>query len=459
MYSASIAMTASKPPTLRLTRREDEVARLVAEGMTNREIAERLFISERTAEHHVEQVRNKLGFRSRTQIAGWVAQGAQLSVKAPGPSPPGALTVTRVRASLPLRKWLTAGAAAALIAATGTALIARQLEGTGVAGPAISTIAGSSKLPEGGRRVEGYSGDYGQAKFAQLFGPTAVAVAKTGDIYIADGANGVIRKIDPAGIITTVAGGGGQAPAQGALASSVDIGFATAVAVKADGEVIFANLTSLFLRRPDSSLQLLGDFGEPFGIAAADDGSVYVSDQAMNVVWRLDRDGHREIFAGDGHSGYKGDLGSALGAELDEPAGLALDSRRGVLYVADSANDCVRAVDLRTRIITTVAGTGQPGYTGDGRPATKARLDLPVGVAIGPHDALYIADTGNNSVRRVLDGGIATVAGTGQAGFAGDGGPAASATFDGPTGLAYEAGLGLLVADTFNDRIRVIGLR
>src|SRR5690349_17406198 len=101
MYSASIEMTASKPPTLRLTRREDEVARLVAEGLTNREIADRLFISERTAEHHVEQVRNKLGFRSRTQIAGWVAEGAPLPVAAPGPAPPGSLTVTRGKTSLP----------------------------------------------------------------------------------------------------------------------------------------------------------------------------------------------------------------------------------------------------------------------------------------------------------------------------------------------------------------------
>ena len=441
-----------------LTRREVQVALLVAEGLTNRQIAGRLTVSERTAEHHVEQIRNKLGFSSRTQIAAWaVAQDLRTAAppparRAPEPAPPPPPEATVRPARSARRLPLAAGAAGALVSliVAGVGFLLARQDG---AGPRIETVAGSSGA---GGSTGGYSGDFGLASAAQLSGPTDVAASPSGAIYIADEFNGVIRRIDPAGTITTVAGGGEQTPSTGLLATSVALGFPIAVAMNPNGEVVFDTATALYVLRRDSTLSVIGAFGEPSGIAVAADGTIYMSDDGPNVVWRIAPDGTRSVFAGSGQAGFSGDRGSAGAAQLNKPHGLAVDGPSR-LYVADSANNCIRVIDLATDIISTfagVCGTG-PGDDGDGGPATNARLSSPWGVAVGPDGRLYIADTYNDRVRTVrTDGVIEALAGTGRPGFSGDGASARNAELHAPTGLAYDTTLGLLVADTFNDRVR-----
>ena len=160
------------------------------------------------------------------------------------------------------------------------------------------------------------------------------------------------------------------------------------------------------------------------------------------------------VIAGDGTANFGGDGGSAVHASLDDPTAVAVDAS-GNLFIADTNNNRIRMVT--GGIITTVAGTGQSGFGGDGGSATSARLDHPSGVAVDASGDLFIADTGNNRIRMIRrDGTIETVAGTGAAGFVGDGGPATLAELDHPTGLSLDASGNLFIADTDNHSIRMI---
>jgi sugar lactone lactonase YvrE len=181
---------------------------------------------------------------------------------------------------------------------------------------------------------------------------------------------------------------------------------------------------------------------------------VYVIDG--NRVRRLGALGAVTV-AGTGVPGFSGDGGPASDARLSSPAAIAFDSE-GNLYIADSGNNRIRRVG-RDGIITTVAGTGNRGYGGDGGHAALARLNSPAGVAVGLGDSVFVADPGNNRVRMIsADGTISTVAGTGEAGYAGDGGVASQAVLNSPQGLAVDAEGNLYVTDSFNDRVRKIDL-
>jgi secreted PhoX family phosphatase len=161
--------------------------------------------------------------------------------------------------------------------------------------------------------------------------------------------------------------------------------------------------------------------------------------------------------AGTGQAGYSGDGAAASAARLNSPRALAFDGQ-GSLYIADTLNHSIRRID-RHGVISTVAGTGEPGNSGDGGPGTAARLNSPAGVAIGFGDTLYIADSGNNRVRQLAsDGTIRQFAGTGEPGYAGDGGPATSAPLNYPEGLAFDDEGNLYIADTLNDRVRKVEL-
>jgi DNA-binding beta-propeller fold protein YncE len=159
--------------------------------------------------------------------------------------------------------------------------------------------------------------------------------------------------------------------------------------------------------------------------------------------------------AGGGRAGFVGDGGLATNALLSGPTGVAIDST-GNLFIADSRNHRIRRLDRSTGVITTVAGTGNPGFSGDGGPGVLAWLNGPSGVAVDQDQNLLIADSHNKRIRRVdaKTGIIATVAGTGKAGFSGDGGPATAARLDAPTGVAVDARGNLYIADLFNRRIR-----
>jgi len=193
----------------------------------------------------------------------------------------------------------------------------------------------------------------------------------------------------------------------------------------------------------------------PEGLAGDAAGNLYVADSENHRVRVIAPDGRIRTFAGTGLAGFSGDGGPAGRAQLFRPMDLAC-SADGALWIADWGNHRVRRVGPEG-LITTVAGSGEPGYAGDGGPATAARLDQAYGIAVGPGGVLYIADSANHRVRRVgPEGIISTVAGTGETGYAGDGGPALGARFDSPQDLIALADGGLIVNDEHNHRLRQI---
>jgi sugar lactone lactonase YvrE len=185
-------------------------------------------------------------------------------------------------------------------------------------------------------------------------------------------------------------------------------------------------------------------------------GNIFIADEGNNVVREvLKSNGTIRTYAGSGVAGNSGDGGLAIQARLNGISALAVDAK-GNLYIADSANDRIREVIAATGIIQTVAGTGVQGFGGDGGAATSALLSDPTGLAIDSAGNLYIGDEGNNRIREVSKGVITTVAGSGNPGFGGDGGPATLALLNGPSAVAVDALGDLLIADTGNNRIREV---
>jgi sugar lactone lactonase YvrE len=279
-------------------------------------------------------------------------------------------------------------------------------------GGAISTMAGNG--------TQGYSGDGGSALSASLYSPSGVATDGAGNLYIADAGNNVIRKVTPAGIISTFAGNGGQA-------YSGDGGLATSA--------------SLFY---------------PTGVATDASGNVYIADYQNNVVRRVNSAGTISTIAGNGNGDYTGDGGPATSAALQLPGGVAIDSA-GNLYIADTANSVVRTV-TPSGVISTFAGGGDPSSLGDGGAATAASLQYPTGVAVDTSKNLYISDAGTSLIRKVISstGIISTVAGSGASGYNGDGILAVAASLDQPGGVAVDSAGDIFIADTTNNRVREV---
>ena len=284
---------------------------------------------------------------------------------------------------------------------------------------AMVTIAGSS--------ISGERGDGGPGTAAELFQPRGVAVDSKGNVYVADTQNRRVRRISPSGQITAFAG-------TGLIGSGGDGGPA------AEATLNFPNV--VIVDRADN---------------------VYISDQFTHRIRKVTPDGKISTIAGtgDGFGSFSGDGGLAKNAELNGQVGLAVDGN-GNLFVADRLNHRIRRIDSSTGVITTVAGNGLVGDSGDGGPATQAFLNLPTGVAVDGAGNLYIADIGNQRIRKVsaADGRISTIAGTGAAGFSGDGGPAASALISlaYPATLTVDAAGELYFADRNNHRVRKINL-
>ena len=246
----------------------------------------------------------------------------------------------------------------------------------------VSTLAGTG--------TRGYGGDGGPATAALLSYPGGLARGSDGSLYISDNNNSRIRRIGPDGVMSTYAG-------NGQYGGSGDGGQAT-------------------------QAMLAG----PRGIALAPDGSLYITDPGNYKVRKVSPDGVITTFAGNGQSGDSGDGGPATQARLMSPSALAVGPD-GSLYIVDAGASRVRRV-APDGIITTVAGNGQYDFTGDGGPATSATLAYPYGVAVAPDGSLIIADSDNVRIRRVMpDGKIDTIAGNGEYGYSGDGGPAKQA--------------------------------
>ncbi|MER8003921.1 RICIN domain-containing protein [Streptomyces sp. NPDC095613] len=195
----------------------------------------------------------------------------------------------------------------------------------------------------------------------------------------------------------------------------------------------------------------------PYGVAVDSNGTLYVSDYNNHRVRKITTDGKISTVAGTGAAGYRGDNGPAVSAQLNCPREVVVDGA-GALYIVDANNHRVRKVTA-DGTISTVVGTGTAGFSGDGGPATAARLNLPLGVAVDRTGVLYVSEYHNHRVRRVTaDGEISTVAGAGPAGFKGDGGPAASAHLRNPHGLAVDGEGNLYIADANNHRVRKVAV-
>lgn len=331
----------------------------------------------------------------------------------------------------------------------------------------IVTIAGNS--------TPGYSGDGSQATSAQLGSITAVAVDASGNVYIADSGNHRIRKVTPAGVIATIAGNGSAGySGDGGAATNAQLSSPTGVAVDFAGTLYVGDSNNHRVRKiasngiitsiagngfpgysaeggPAATAQL----NKPSGLAVDLIGNVYLADRFNYRIRKITTAGSIVTVGGNGYRGYLADGGSAAGAQLDQPRGLAMDAG-GNLYIADGNNCRIRKI-ATNGVITTVAGNGIAGYSGDNGPATSAQLAYQLGVAVNASGELYIADSYNHRIRKVAANGIiTTVAGTGSPGYSGDGGPATSAQINNINNVAVDGEGNLYIADYSNYRIRKV---
>lgn len=349
-------------------------------------------------------------------------------------------------------------------------LLASQL--TAYAQPVINTVAGTG--------AAGYRGDGGPATGAELNYPYTVATDGSSNLYIADYSNHVIRRVDKAtGIITTVAGNGTSGySGDGGLATAARLSYPNSVAVDGAGNLYIADEANERIRRVDKATGLIttvagtGDWGysgdggpataaqfnSPYGITLDGSGNIYFADYGNYCFRRIDKaTGIITTVAGNGTMGYSGDGGPATEAQFDNVTGIRVDGA-GNLFLVDYKNHAIRRVDKATEIITTVAGDGSAGYQGDGGAAVDAELSYPSSIAIDKAGNLYIAELGNQSVRRIdnASGVITTVAGNGTSGYRGDGGPAKDAQLASPSGLAFDDEGRLYIAQIGDNRVRSI---
>jgi len=357
------------------------------------------------------------------------------------------------------------------------AFLASLMSPTLCRGQVITTVAGVNN--------QGYAGDGGPATSASLSNPEGLVVDSAGNIYFADKGNYAVREVNTSGTINTVAGPGslvfGAPLGDGGPATSASFSWTNSLfvgmAIDANGNLYISDSGHGRVRKISAGIITTvagngtpgsgGDGGPatsaslfaPAGIALDAAGNLYIADPSVGRVRKVDTSGNISTVAGTGTVGYSGDGGPATSAQILPPIGLALDAK-GNLYIAESGAGVphVRRVDS-SGIITTFAGSGSSaGFSGDGGPAVNAQLNTLAGLAVDKAGNLYIADAGNYRVRKVDTSGIiTTVAGTGQIdlGGNGDGGAATSAALQ-PSGLAFDAAGNLDVADYSAGRIRRI---
>lgn len=277
----------------------------------------------------------------------------------------------------------------------------------------ITTIAGTG--------APGYNGDNIPATDAQLLVPDAVCIDTFGNVFFADGLNYRVRKVNVStGIITTIAGNG--------TAGNIGNGVPA---------------TNARIRTPT-------------GMCIDRFGNIYISDLDNNNIRRISSDGIIKTIAGSGISGYWGDNGPATNARFNSPGDVAIDTF-GNLFICDGYNNAVRKVDGVTGIITTIAGNGAPGYAGDNGPASSALLYQPYGIFINMRNDIYFAEWQNGVIRKINaeTNIITTVAGTGNPGFCCDGGPATNAQLK-PDDVCIDTNGTMYIADYGNQRIRKV---
>lgn len=338
----------------------------------------------------------------------------------------------------------------------------------------IDTVAGC------GSCFQPNLGDGGPATSGQLSQFWSVAIDQAGSLYIADSSNNRIRKVWPTGIITTIAGNGSSGSlGDGGPAVVAELSFPTGVASDASGNVYISDTNNNRIRKVsvggtiqtiagtgtpgfsgDGGLATLAQLNAPGGLAVDAANNVYVADRLNRRIRRISPSGIITTVAGNGPCCASGDGGPAINAYLDGPMAVAFDSV-GSLYVADPPANVIRKISA-AGTITTVAGNGANGFRGDNGPAVVAELGEPQGVAVDPSGDIFISDWVNNRIRMVgLDGTIITVAGGGsgcptETNSIGDGCPATSASLYEPEGLAADTSGNVYVADSLNDRARLL---
>lgn len=283
----------------------------------------------------------------------------------------------------------------------------------------ITTVAGTGD--------KGFAGDGGPAERARLNGPFDLGFDASGNLFFSDTFNHRIRRVDSrTGIITTCAG---------------------------SGEAGYGG---------DGGLATRAQLNEPYGIAIDKTGNVYIADRHNHCVRRVDGAiGVITTFAGNGAGGFSGDGGPSSLAAMVEPNGLALDPAQTRLFIADVADNRVRVVDLGSGTISTFAGTGEAKHSGDGGPAAAAGIHGARAVKVAADGTVYILERQGSTLRAVdpRSGSITTFAGTGALGYSGDNSPALTAVFNAPKELAIDRDENLLIVDTENHAIRLIDMR
>ncbi len=347
------------------------------------------------------------------------------------------------------------------------ALLACLLGPALLAQPTIATIAGTG--------AAGFSGDGGPATAAQLNNSVYVHLDLLGNIYVADQNNQRIRKIDPSGTITTFAGNGAAGfSGDGGPATAAQLNGPNGVCSDAQGNIYIDDTLNQRIRKVDTngvistfagngSAGTSGDGGPAtqagiwlpircdFDLA----GNMVIAEQGGHRIRQVTPGGAISTIAGTGVRGFSGDGGPATAAQLDNPTSIVVDYR-GVIYFSDQGNQRIRRID-GTGTIVTVAGNGTAAYAGENVPAVNASLNFPGGLAVDQRGTLYEAESPSARIRRITpDGQISTIAGTGAPGFSGDGGPASQAQINAPFGIDIDQAGNILIADTLNNRIRKI---
>ncbi len=328
----------------------------------------------------------------------------------------------------------------------------------------IATVAGDGYLHA--------VGDGTPATSAILYQPSAVAFDTSGNLFITDTGTERVRIVLATGLIQTLAGDGTAGyNTDGVAATAAELNAPMGLAMDPFGNLLLADTNNQRVREISagviSTFAGTGAAGTgqegltpaemplrgPRGVCAGRDGSVYIVDTENHRVLVAPPNGVVAVFAGNGSPGDAGDGDSARFAQLNQPSACALDGSGG-MFIADTANHRIREV-TPAGVIGTVAGTGAAGYAGDGGPATAAALYAPSGVAVDGNGNVFIADTANHAIRLVTpDGSIHTIAGQGTAGFSGDGGAGLAAFLSSPSGMLLDGAGDLYFADTGNNRIR-----
>jgi len=329
----------------------------------------------------------------------------------------------------------------------------------------ISTVAGTG--------VAGFGGDGGPAVEAQLGNPTAVALDGRGNLYVADVYNLRVRKVDLDGIIATVVGTGcSDTQTEDRPAADANLDSAYGIATDAESnlyvlsrghsKILKVGSDGLAKRVVGSGIPGFGGDGGPANeaeifnpchLAEDSTGALLIADSGNRRVRRVSLDGVIDTIVGTGEAGFAGDGGRAIEAQLGFPSAIAVD-RDDNVFIADFTNHRIRRLS-RDGTISTIAGTGEPEFNGDGRSALECNIGEPCGVAVDDDGYVYIGDQVNCRIRVVTPSGIMhTVAGTGTKGYAGDGGPATAAEMSNPDIIAFDSDGNLYIPDYSNAVVR-----